>query len=372
MSTITREKNLIKVLLDGKTAPYIFDINTGVVYGIRGKAVKTVNKEVFRGFCPYRPKTELQRVIYALTDDKCSMVGALQRNSAMLRLADSFDNLGITADCSTYVRLWHYTDFYADFLKDKNLCKQYIKYAQDSIKAGEQYSYRGFKEYRREQTAKERLGFDFDEKRFEVIRSDLINLTEWATDRQIKSFIVNFVETDYYLTVDRYDHKIWQTPFRNYCQYCEFLNEKVTTKPNFLSEFPRIYKAYQAQKAEIDAKRFKKAIDLHRTEMEFEYGDLKVVIPNSPQDIKDEGKNMHHCVASYAEYCMAMDNPNRSYIVFIRHKDTPEKCYITCEIRNGVIHQCYLAYDRHLFEATDREFKQRYQEHLNTHWTKEH
>ena len=368
MATITKEKNLIKVLLDGKTAPYILDINTGIVYGIRGKAVHTVPKEAFRGFCPYRPQTEVQKVIYSITSDKCSYIKSLQLNKDILQLADSFDNLGIKVSDRYW---WNYSSRYERLVKDKQLCKIYIKYAKECAEQGEEYSLDDFQQQQTIQYTSQKMGFDITLQEYSIIQNDCINLVKWATDRQIKSFIVNFIDTDFYKVVSPYSSKMWNDPFRKYCQYCEYLDEKVTTKPNFLSEYPRIFKAYQAQKAQIDAKRFAHAISLHKDEMEFEYGNLQVVIPKNPQDIKDEGKNMHHCVASYAEDCMELENPNRSYIVFIRHKETPDQCYITCEIKNGQIRQCYLAYDRHLSSAEDIEFKRLYQAHLNKAWQTE-
>ena len=74
---------------------------------------------------------------------------------------------------------------------------------------------------------------------------------------------------------------------------------------------------------------------------------------------------MHHCVGSYVNRVVEND----CYIVFIRHKDTPDKCYLTCQVyTNGEIGQYYLAYDRRISTAEDRAFKEAFATHLATHW----
>ena len=285
----------------------------------------------------------------------------------MLQLADSFDNLGISI--GNYL-----TNCYCDLVKDKKMQKEYIKYATDRKNQNAPYGFREFLKMGEYKQLSERCGFDISTPQYDDIRDTVLEISKWATDRELKCFTVNFVENGYFASKDGLDYnvpRIWQDMFKPYCEYCKFLNCKVTTKDNFLTEYARVYRAYARQKEQIDQERFTQSVNLHRAEMEFEYGDFKVVIPDSPQDIKDEGMNMHHCVAQYAKCCLEIDNPNRSYIVFVRHKDTPDKCYITCQIRNGNIGQYYLAYDRNISSAEDIAFYRAYQEHLRNHWTKE-
>lgn len=73
---------------------------------------------------------------------------------------------------------------------------------------------------------------------------------------------------------------------------------------------------------------------------------------------------MHHCVGSYRDSVA----DGKTLIVFIRHKDTPDKCYITAQIDpiNGRIGQYYLAYDQIITKIEDREFKTKLQEWLNS------
>ena len=365
--TVTKEKNVISVLVQGKKAPYTLDINTGVVYGISGKAVKTITREVYEGFVPCINRNDVAKIIRDITHNKVSNINLIPVYANLLRLADSFDNLGIDVGKHN----WQVLEVYKQLADDKTLCKEYIKYATERKENGNSYSFNDFKKEKEKKEATKKFDFDIKKEEFEDVRSYLYDIAKWATARQIKCFCVNFVYNSYYLTCNLYELRCLYDQFKKYCEYSEYIEEKVTTKDNFMSEYGRVHKAYMRQKEEIDKAKFKKAMDIHRAEMEFEYGDFRVVVPTTPQEIKDEGKNMHHCVASYAYNCMQTENKNRSHIVFVRHKDTPKKCYITCEICNGKICQYFLSHDRRIKTDEDKEFYRQYQAHLNASWKKE-
>jgi hypothetical protein len=132
-----------------------------------------------------------------------------------------------------------------------------------------------------------------------------------------------------------------------------------------MREYCETKATYERKKAEYDDKRLRDNYEKHKTAFEFAYGDYVVVLPKSGQDIVAEGQNMHHCVGSYVGRVVEND----CYIVFIRHKDTPDKCYLTCQVyTNGEIGQYYLAYDRRISTAEDRAFKEAFALHLATHW----
>lgn len=369
--TAVKEKNLIKVT-NASGSTYTFDINTGVLLGTRGKEIKTITREIFNGIIDVGSndgiRSELNKVIFHITSDTVYRISLLKEYTEILKLADSFDNLGITVDDSCYGTF----NIYNSLVKDKAFTKKYIKYALKCKEENVEYSYSEFKSYIAKEKINKIVDVDINEDRF---RSLACIINKFATsnysEREIKSFFINFVYNDFYLIDNYYTSNLMGVDFFDYCRYCDYINEKVTLKENFLSEYARVFKAYKAQKEKIDQQMFAKAINLHKDEMEFEYGNYCVVIPTSPQDIKDEGKNMHHCVANYAKDCIEFNNRNRSYIVFVRRKETPDNCYITCEIRNGEIKQYFLSYDRHISSEEDKAFKEAYAEHLAEHWTVE-
>jgi hypothetical protein len=148
----------------------------------------------------------------------------------------------------------------------------------------------------------------------------------------------------------------------NYCRIMEVEPKKVN---NFMREYCETKATYERKKAEYDDKRLRANYEKHKAAFEFAYGNYVVVLPQSGQDIVAEGQNMHHCVGSYVNRVVE----NSCYIVFIRHKDTPDKCYLTCQVHtNGEIGQYYLAYDRRISTAEDRAFKDAFATHLASHW----
>lgn len=302
--------------------------------------------------------TNIGYVIQYLTQNKYILTS--DRSVKMLKIADSLDNLGIKVICCA--------SFYKQ-LADKKIFKEYVAYAKDRISQNSRYSFEDFREYQRGLALNKALGMQIDPTEMKTILYYARDIGEWATPRHWKCFKVNFIDTK--ILVSGLMSYNFTYQFKEYCTWCDYLNEKVTTKPNFFEEYVRIKKAYERQKEAIDLLQFEKAMNMHKAEMEFEYGNYKVVIPTCPQDIKDEGRDMHHCVGGYAKSCIDMKDPRRSYIVFIRHKDTLNKCYITCEIKNGCICQYFLSHDRYISTDEDKEFKAKYQEHLDNVWVKE-
>lgn len=67
----------------------------------------------------------------------------------------------------------------------------------------------------------------------------------------------------------------------------------------------------------------------------FEYNGLKIVVPETMQDIIDEGKALCHCVGGYAE----RHAKGKLAILFIRKSSDPDTPYVTMEVHNKIIMQ---------------------------------
>lgn len=152
-----------------------------------------------------------------------------------------------------------------------------------------------------------------------------------------------------------------------YVKYCEFLGHKFEHK-NFLREFAEVQRSYTLLKEEIDSnaivENYKKQINAWN----FKYGDFSIVIPNCAKDLIVEGTQMHHCVGRYVSDIV----DNKRYICFVRKNNNIDEPYITCEILlDGRIGQYYLAYDRAIHTPKDIEFREAFQEYLNSVWNKE-
>lgn len=354
--TISKDKNFVLIQFEDKARPYKFDINTGIIYGLRGNAIQKMPKDCYVALVT--SGTNIGRTIKRLVINKYILTSTIAIEQ--LKIADSLDNLNIDIDSSRCIY---------EKLADKQTFKEFVAYAKDRISQNLSYSFSEFQDHKRLVELNKLFDMEIDPDELACINRYASSMKDWAKPRHYKCFKVNFIDTKF--LINEFAGYSFADRFREYCEWCDFLNEKVTTKPNFFAEYDRIKKAYDRQKEAIDNKLFEQAMNMHKAEMEFEYGNYKVVIPTCPQDIKDEGVNMHHCVGGYAKSCIDTTYPNRSYIVFIRHKDTPEQCYITCEIRNGTIYQYFLSHDRYISNDEDKEFKAKYQEHLNNSWVKE-
>ena len=67
-----------------------------------------------------------------------------------------------------------------------------------------------------------------------------------------------------------------------------------------------------------------------RKALNFEYGEFEIIIPATYDEIKAEGKALHHCVESYANRHLN----GVLHIVFIRNKNNLAKSFYTAEIDN--------------------------------------
>lgn len=152
---------------------------------------------------------------------------------------------------------------------------------------------------------------------------------------------------------------------RNYLHFCKELDKKPKRCANALREFAETKRSYKAMKEIIDQRKFSANYEKHNKAWEFEYGDFTIIVPKKGKDLVREGQEMHNCVGSYVDKVVN----GECSIVFVRHKDTPDKSYITCQVRpNGQIAQYYLAYNYYIKKDEDIAFKNAFQEHLNKIW----
>ena len=349
MSTYRKDRNNLIFTLDGVNGEYRLDLNSGILYGIKGNPIKT---------CP--KKSAILDILYN-TDDTAytnlrsmvrSMIGNNSYTSAYPRYvealsgAEKIDALGIT-------ELWCDCEGYAYIGKH---IKEFVAYRNEKGLRNFHYSY--FRKWLNYENAKKSLGNMADqltEDMYDYLIREMPDIT--------KEEIVVAV---YYLVRG----KMWEyegsarnlVRYFGYCRTMEIEPQKVS---NFMREYCETKTAYERKKAEYDDKRLRANYEKHKSAFEFAYGDYVVVLPQSGQDIVAEGQNMHHCVGSYVNNVVE----NSCYIVFVRHKDTPDKCYLTCQVHtNGTIGQYFLAYDRYIHTAEDKAFKEAFATHLASHW----
>ena len=86
--------------------------------------------------------------------------------------------------------------------------------------------------------------------------------------------------------------------------------------------------------AEIDREHFQKAAKESK-KYEYSLENLFAKVPETPEEMIDEGNQQSHCVANYVQQVRDM----KTTIVFIRYKDDPDTSFYTVEIKNDSIQQ---------------------------------
>lgn len=153
----------------------------------------------------------------------------------------------------------------------------------------------------------------------------------------------------------------------DYFKQCDKMGKTPIKTNNLFRECVETAQAYNLwETTDVDT-RFAQTMARYKDRLQFTYGNYTLVLPTCCKDLIVEGNEMHHCVGSYGGKVAKRD----MLIVFVRHKDTPNKCYITAEIKlegsnRGKIGQYYMAYDHHISSLEDKEFKYALQNHLDS------
>lgn len=350
MSTYTKEKNIIIITLDSTSGSYRLDINTGTFYGIKGSPVKTCphRKEIYSLFPYYRCDggNNLECVIHEMIANH-SNTSAYARYAAVMQSADKIDALG----------------FPSLFLQEK----QYV-YLGENMKAlsawlkengMDSFTFHSFRRWCEYDKAKKTLGAVVDLLTPEMYYA----ITQARPDLSPEEIGV----CAYYLGRGKYweYHNGSITSLIRYIELCRLMEKAPQKVNNFMREYCETKQEYELRKIEFDNKKMALNYAKHNKAWEFEYGDFKIVIPTTVQDIVTEGSQMHHCVGSYVNTVV----DGNTYICFVRHKNTPNECYITCQVHtDGTIGQYFLSYDRYISTEEDRAFKMAFAEHLKKVW----
>lgn len=347
MSTYRKEKNLIYITLDGKSGSYKLDINTGVFYGIKGNPIKSCPCSTIRGLFPYQRRqncTNLEYMLYSMFSHTSNTAYYVE-TAKSLQSADKLDALKIPC-------LFAYNEDYI-YLGDN--IKALSAYIKDN--GTNNLSARTFRYWLEFEKVKKELGSV----------ADLLTPEMYHTIKGWNLSEKEFEACAYYLGRGKYweYHNGSTNSLWNYITYCRYMQKEPQKVNNFMREFCETKKEYELRKAEYDNRKMAENYAKHSKAWEFSYGNHTIVIPKTAQDIIDEGANMHHCVGGYVNCVL----DNTTYIVFVRHKDTPDNCYITCQVHtNGNIGQYFLAYDRYINSDEDRAFYDAFQKHLKEVW----
>lgn len=128
---------------------------------------------------------------------------------------------------------------------------------------------------------------------------------------------------------------------KDYYTMASRIGRKVKKYPKYLKSMHDIIQSnYRAYKKEYPQNAF---LLVSRPELKYDKDSKYVVIiPQNPKEVIDEGTQLNHCVSSYVDDIIN----DRTYILFLRYKKTPENSLITLEYKNGAIVQAKGNYNR--------------------------
>lgn len=134
------------------------------------------------------------------------------------------------------------------------------------------------------------------------------------------------------------------------------------TKDNYFTQAIAVNKMYKIHKQKIDTKKIKEAYEPHLKALTFRSDEFFVKIPQTEHDFVEEANGQNNCVHSYY-FPKVVDK--KTYVVFIRRIDNPDKTYVTCEIDlNGRINQYLRANNQYVAD----DFQNVFQAFLKANW----
>lgn len=346
---IEKERNIVRIYLDGSNSPYTLDLNTAVMLGVKGAPLKNTPKpsdmkNQFRTLHYNRNLSNVGFLIWGMIEDYHETRGYREYLTA-LSVADRLDS--INAPCLNW-RKWDY----------ENLNESWKDFVQFTKSDGFDWDACSISSYNAWKNAREfakKYG-----KAVEGLTAPMLNSIK-SYHNEITAELLEFYQ--YYLVRGKYweYHRTSISNLVEYLNMCAYMDKKPEKVNNFMREYIETKQSYERRKEEYNRQRFTNVYGEAKEMLTFEYGNLQVVIPTCPQDLINEGERQRNCVGGYVNTVL---NGN-TYVVFVRHKDNLDKNYITCEVtKSGVINQFYLARNNYVELDEDRMFRQLYAEHI--------
>lgn len=363
---IEKEKNVIIMTPTGKEKSYRLDVNTGVLYGLRGSAITTMPPML----------NDAMKLAYSNRYGAQNKVGMLLSNfyDILTNSNLSFNDLNQAGVWLTLDKIINAVGVFPvsniSIMQLEYINKHfttYVKYMKDDTILPENaapYKTLRFERWHKEFLIAEKFRLnEYSECTRDVVNylldsrvatfsDEEIGLGIWFSEHQLSTFFSN----------NAYKVSDW---IIGYKQMCSDLGLKME-KGNFMMLYNAVKREYDLRKAEIDKAKMQARYATHAKAWEFEDEEYMVVIPTCAEDFITEGRLQHNCVGGYVE---AVLNESRGcHVIFLRKKENPEIPVLTVEIdsynrdQQPRIRQFLLAYNQHpnrntqpeLYELHDR------------------
>ena len=358
---IAREKNIIFFQPNDKDSCYKLDINTGELYGLKGKPISTIPPFINTSYKIIEAQRSLpqelqflKKYIYLYRSGMFHGVN-IQDTGVLLTLDKIYNAIGDFAiEYCSYEALIAISEHFKEFIR-------YIKQEQEATertltpydlgrkihKFPQWYTNKCIVELFElnkfsEDTSK-LLSLMITAKNMQPISKQDAHILGWYADHQLQLF---FKDESSYM-IEKY--------LTRYFQMCKDLDIPMTKKSNFMSSYNAIKREWELRKAEIDQAKLAKVYSEHEEAFSYEDEKYIAVIPKTPDDFIAEGRQQGNCVAGYVDKVMN----NVSYVLFLRKKENPEQSYLTVDVRihertnKPYIYQFLLSSNRYISDCQD-------------------
>lgn len=366
---VIKEKNFIIFENDeGKISK--LDMNTGIAYGVSGKALKSLNSDIFHTLKHYARKYSVNTLALRafadtyFTKNEVYINGCLTRKfKEMVLILDKFQAIGYTFENMNH------RSVYAEIGDVAEFTKWFAPFSK-AYKADNSITFRNWVEKQKSNNFLKILNIENNEYMNDAILTILRDLYENhnATPKQIKTIAKALTYGGLYRAFYRgvYSTYYLSRILEDYIKCCNALEVEMEGT-DLIKHYGLVAEMFVLRKDEMTNKLLAK-VKIDKPILNFEYGNYEVVIPTTIDEFREEGENNRNCVGGYADY---VAKGNR-FVVFVREKDNLKKSLVTCDIMtNGVINQfhtfgnCYVT-------ATNNPalyaFKEAYQAHLLANW----
>lgn len=348
MGRIEKEKNLYKFYVDGKEKPYVLDVNTGIILGLRGVAVNSI---------PPLVKKVLRELWYSAGFTSTSVLRLMyndyrpQNHADLYAFADKLDAIGYTAS------VWELSEALP------NLADIQFKDLAKWLKENENCDLCDYLSTYLKGRWCVKMGLRADEHltqpMIDWLYANMNDSRYTKEDIQCFAYFLSRGAWDFFHH-PRYDMCSYLRDLWNWCN----MMDKPMEKSDFYRQYINTKRAYEQHKNELLDTGIRKT-QLARPALAFENDIFEVVIPTTNAELVAEGENQHNCVGGYGQRVAE----GSRYVVFIRRKSDPTKAYITCDIyTDGRICQYLTKYNSGVHDTDAVAFKTAYQNHLSTHW----
>ena len=373
---IEKEKNVIIMTPAGKDKAYKLDVNTGVLYGLRGSTIATIPSILTDGMkTAHTNKYDLESLednvaillsnFYDILYYSDLSFNQLAQKGILLILDKIMNAVG--AFC-----LNHITIKQLQYI-DKNFTA-YVKYMKDEtiypeLSSSNKTNY--FEWWYKQSLMIEKFKLnEYSECTKLVVEKLLNDQTITFSDEEIKVSIgICEHQLATFFDNDPYRISSWLTYYKQMCNDLQVPMKK----GNFMMEYNAVKREYDVKKADIDKAKLQARYAKHAKAWEFEDDEYMVIIPTCADDFITEGKLQHNCVGGYVN--KVMNENGGCHVIFLRKKENPEIPVLTVEINSReqmpTIKQFLLAYNQYPDSYTQPELfdlKNRLQKWICENW----